>query len=123
LITILGSNFPNGLADGSTVTIAFLDGTACTLVSSTSTQMQCLTSSFSTTGTLSLSITVNSQTVTSQSVTVATTTATVTSISPSSYSPVLTTTLTIILSSAYNGLWSRSDFSVNLVPQSSSLTT
>ena len=58
-ILIYGTNFPHSLNPYSSVTVEFTDGTQCTMISSTSTEMQCRTNEFSTTGTQSVIVTVN----------------------------------------------------------------
>mmetsp|Transcript_29262 Transcript_29262/g.28378 ORF Transcript_29262/g.28378 Transcript_29262/m.28378 type:complete len:226 (-) Transcript_29262:3124-3801(-) len=50
-ILIYGTNFPHSLNPYSTVSVEFTDGTLCTMIYSTSTEMKCKTNEFSTTGT------------------------------------------------------------------------
>jgi IPT/TIG domain len=49
--------------------------------------------------------------------------ASVSSISPSTYSPVVKTTLTITISNTYTGGFTRDDFKVYLIPTKSTLST
>ena len=97
-LTIEGNNLPQSITDGTILMIAFEDGTQCTVESTSTTQIVCITEEFassSVSSSLNVHITVNSLSDLSLSVGISSGPAVISSISPDSVSPVLKTVLTM----------------------------
>jgi len=125
VLTISGSSLPHSL-EGQSITITFNGGGSCSIISSSSTAITCLTEGLSgqagQTG-ITVDVSINGVTDSSLVVSVSSSAAAVLSITPDNYSPVLKTDLIIELSSDYTGSYDVDDFTVQIIPSDSSLKT
>jgi hypothetical protein len=103
-LTISGSDFPASLATDDSITITFDDGSKCTIISSSSTSIQCKTATFSAVNqAYTLTIDINGQTSNSLNINVGEAPTSITAISPSSVSPVLKTQIIFTVDSSNTG--------------------
>jgi hypothetical protein len=88
-LTISGEYLPTSLDDGSTISVTFSDGTNCNLLSSTETEIVCITDAFAAnSNTVTMIVTVNDVSDDSLTVSIAKAPGNIVSISPSIASPV-----------------------------------
>ncbi|TNV88229.1 hypothetical protein FGO68_gene13028 [Halteria grandinella] len=121
VFTLMGSNFPQALDDGTVFTLQFSDGTACNIKGLSSTLVTCVSDPFaSSTITTTLQVTINTLQDSSLSVTLTNEPATITSISPAQVSPVLKSVISLQGTGIKGTLNDLSDFEVYLIDQSNS---
>ena len=113
-LTITGQNFPVGLDDGSSIDVTLGDGTKCNIVSSTNTQIKCLTERFAdSTTTTTLTLAVNGVSKNTLTVTINRNIVFVTAITPAKVSPVLKRIINITIQNFPSAL-APSDIEVSI---------